>query len=92
MKQKWKKTILEKLDERLEKQLKKSVLEENILKINEDVIDKLLDNIISSAGGKLFNFIMAEQIEFYKEIGEEMKQAVEKEGEREETADFDGMI
>ena len=34
---------------------------------------------------------MAEQMEFYKEIGEEMKQAVEEEGEREETADFDGM-
>ena len=80
------KTILERLEKRLKRTFP-TVLEENILKINDDVINKLLDNIIPSAGGKLFNFIMAEQMEFYKQIGEEM---VEAEKEEEETTDFDG--
>ena len=51
-----------------------ALFEKNFLNMPDEWIDRMVDKLIASSSVKLFNFIMAEQIEFYQEIEKKIKE------------------
>ena len=66
-------TVTKNLENALEKRLRKIFLmqlEEYILKISDDVLEKWIDKILEVAGMKFFHFVMEENMTFWTEVQE----------------------
>ena len=81
-------TVTKNLEGALEKRLKKIFLmqlEEYILKISDDVLEKWVDKILEVAGMKFFHFVMEENMAFWTEVQERVaeEEGIEKDEEHE---------
>ena len=65
--------ILKNFDSGMEEKLKDTflkLLEENIFKISDDVLEKWMDKILENVGAKIFAYVLEEQMKFWQDIQE----------------------
>ena len=66
-------TVTRNLENVLEKRLRKIFLmqlEEYILKLSDDVLERWVDKVLETAGSKIFKYVMEENMAFWTEVQE----------------------